>query len=57
MTERPTDEQLRLVVEHGSGPLERAIATVQLAKRQNREDELRQLVEDVVDSESGLSEE
>lgn len=41
----PTDEQLRLVAQHGSGPLERALATVQLAEREGRLEELEQLAE------------
>lgn len=44
MANRPTDEQLALVARHGSGPIERALATVRLAKRRGREDELRRLV-------------
>jgi len=42
--EEPTDDQLRMVARHGSGKFVRALATVQLAKRQGREDELREMV-------------
>jgi hypothetical protein len=45
MTKRPTTEELMLVVRHGSGAIERALATVQLAKRRDRLDELRLLVD------------
>ena len=45
----PTDEQLRLVARHGSGPFERALAAAQLAKRQGREDELRRRIDEVTD--------
>lgn len=45
MVEEPTDEQLELVARHGSGAIERALATVQLAKRRDRIDELRLLVD------------
>lgn len=48
MANEPTDEQLALVARHGGGPIERALATVRLAKRRGREDELRRLVEDAV---------
>ena len=53
MAKEPTDEQLALVARHGSGPIERALATVRLAKRREREDELRRLVEDMVDGDTG----
>ena len=53
MAEEPTDEQLELVARYGSGSIERALATVQLAKRRGREDELRRLVEGMVDDETG----
>jgi|GEM_PF-5572686 len=47
MTEnKPTDDDLRLVARHGSGRFVRALATVRLLKRQGREDELRELVDD-----------
>lgn len=45
MAEEPTDEQLQLVARHGNGAIERALATVQLAKRQDRIDELHLLVD------------
>lgn len=45
MAEEPTDEQLELVARHGSGAIERALATVQLAKRRNQIDELRRLID------------
>jgi hypothetical protein len=45
MAKEPTDEQLELVARHGSGAIERALATVQLAKRRDRIDELRRLVD------------
>lgn len=45
MAKEPTDEQLELVARHGSGAVERALATVQLAKRRNRTDELLQLID------------
>jgi len=41
-----TDDKLRLVARHGSGPFERALATVRLAKRHDRVEELREKVED-----------
>ena len=44
MAKEPTDEQLELVARHGSGAVERALATVQLAERRDRTDELRQLI-------------
>ena len=53
MANRPTDEQLELVAHHGSGPIERALATVRLAKRRGREDELRRLVENMVGDDNG----
>jgi len=46
MTDELTDEDLRLVARHGSGPFERALATVSLARRHDRVDELRELVDD-----------
>jgi len=45
MAKEPTNEQLELVARHGSGAIERALATVQLAKRRDRIDELRLLVD------------
>lgn len=56
MTREPTEEELALVARHGRGALDRALATVQLAKRKGREDELRRIVEDVIDSETVVSE-
>lgn len=47
MADEPTDDQLKLVVRHGNGSIERALATVQLAKRRGREDDLRRLIEAV----------
>lgn len=44
--DEPTDKELRLVAEHGSGPFIRAIAVTKLAKRQGRLEELRERVED-----------
>lgn len=44
-SDEPTNKDLELVARHGSGPLERAIATVQLAKREDRLDELRDLAD------------
>lgn len=44
MSDKPTTSELRLVARHGSGPLERALATVQLARREGREAELRELL-------------
>ena len=52
MAEEPTDEQLELVARHGSGSIVRALATVRLAKRQGRENELRQLIEDLGNDEN-----
>ena len=52
MVEEPTDEQLELVARHGSGTIERALATVQLAKRRDRIDELRLLVDASSDTET-----
>ena len=45
MANEATDDQLKLVARHGSGAIERALATVQLAKRQGCEDELIQLID------------
>lgn len=53
MANEPSDEQLKLVARHGSGAIERALATVHLAKRREREDELRRLVEEVADGDNG----
>ena len=53
MANEPTDEQLALVARHGSGAIERALATVRLAKRHGREHELCRLVENVVDDDNG----
>ena len=53
MANEPTDEQLALVARHGSGPIERALATVRLAKRHGREHELHRLAENVVDDDNG----
>jgi len=45
MTENePTDDELRMVARHGSGPFERALATVRLARRHDRVEELREIV-------------
>ncbi len=52
MSNEPTDEQLELVARHGSGPIERALATVRLARRRGRETELRQLVQNVHDDDT-----
>jgi hypothetical protein len=46
MSDELTDDQPRMVARHGSGKFVRALAKVQLAKRQGREDELRELVDD-----------
>ena len=46
MERGPSDEQLQLVKDHGAGSLERALATVLLAKRNGRIDELRNLLEE-----------
>ena len=54
MANRPTDEQLALVAHHGSGPIERALATVRLARRRERDDELRRLVEEVANDDNGV---
>lgn len=48
----PTDAELELVAKHGTGPLERALALVKLAKRTGHEEELRQLVGEPSDEES-----
>lgn len=48
--EPPTEGELFLVACHGSGPIERALATVQLAQRQNRLDELVDLMEGDIDA-------
>lgn len=45
-SDEPTVEDLRLVAHHGSGPLVRALAVVQLAKRQDRLDDLIDLMGD-----------
>lgn len=45
MTDRPTIEELKLVARHGSGAVERSLAVVELAKRQDRLDELIELAE------------
>jgi hypothetical protein len=52
MAEEPTDEQLELVARHGSGAVERALATVQLAERRDRTDELLQLIDASGDTET-----
>lgn len=44
MTDEPTNEQLELVARHGSGKFVRALATVRLLKRQDREDDLREII-------------
>jgi len=45
MTEdEPTDADLRLVARHGSGPFERALALVRFARRHDRVEELREIV-------------
>lgn len=54
MTDDISDEELRVVARHGSGPLVRALALVRLAKRYGREDALRTLVAEAVeDTEEG----
>lgn len=40
-----TDKQLRLVARHGSGNFVRALAAVRLLRRQDREDELTEVLE------------
>lgn len=45
MTESPSMDQIKLVAKHGSSPLMRALAIVELADKQGRLDELRELVE------------
>ena len=45
MTERPTTRELKLVARHGSGTIERSLAVVELAKRQDRLDELLEVAE------------
>lgn len=52
MAKEPTDEQLELVARHGSGAIERALATVQLAKRRDQIDELHLLVDSSGDTET-----
>lgn len=47
MAEDPPTGHLVLFARHGSGPFERALATVSLARRRGREQELRELIEDV----------
>jgi hypothetical protein len=42
--EELTNEQLRLVAQHGSGRLVRALATVRLLRRQGREEELQEVL-------------
>lgn len=44
-SERPSNEELKLVARHGSGTIERALAVVELAKRQDRLDELLEVTE------------
>jgi len=44
--DEPTDEELRMVVRHGSGKLTRALAATKLAKRQDKLEELREMVGD-----------
>lgn len=44
--ERPSEARLSLVAQHGSGPIERALAIVILAKSQGREDELQRLLDE-----------
>lgn len=44
-TEQPTIEELKLVAQHGSGTVERALAVVQLAKRQDRLEELQEFTD------------
>lgn len=46
MPTEPTTAHLELVVRHGSGDFVRALATVQLARRRGREDELRELLDE-----------
>lgn len=47
MSDGLTDEDLRLVLDHGEGRLTKAVAAVKLAKRQGRLEELRKKVEDM----------
>jgi len=46
VTDELTDDDLRLVLNHGEGRLTRAVAAVKLAKSQGRLDDLREKVED-----------
>ena len=41
-----TDGKLRMVARHGSGPFERALAMVRLARRHDRVDELRKIIDE-----------
>lgn len=43
---RPTEQDLKLVARRGSGPLERALATVLLAQKTDRTDRLEDFLED-----------
>lgn len=45
MSAEPSTGELELVARHGSNDLTRALATVQLAKRRGRLDDLRELAE------------
>jgi hypothetical protein len=45
MSREPSTEELKLVAQHGSGEIERSLAVVQLAKRQDQLDELLDRVE------------
>ncbi|WP_156184024.1 hypothetical protein [Halostagnicola sp. A56] len=46
MTDGPTTDELRLVAQHGSGDIQRMLAIVELARRRDRLEELREFVED-----------
>lgn len=46
MTDELTTQELLLVVQHGSGGIERSLALIELAKRRDRLDELLALAED-----------
>ena len=46
MSESPTTDELALVARHGSGPLARSLALVQLAERRGQLDEVRNIVDD-----------
>jgi hypothetical protein len=40
-----SDEELQMVAQHGSGPLERSLAVVRLARRHDRIDEIEEIAE------------